>query len=127
MMEAYVAEVVAKFLRDFEPAREHCWIAEQEGVPVGSVFLVKESETVGKLRLLLVEPRARGFGVGRRLVEECVRFARQVGYRELTLWTHSMLTAARRIYAAVGFKIVDSETHDEFGPELVGETWTLRL
>jgi DNA-binding MarR family transcriptional regulator/GNAT superfamily N-acetyltransferase len=127
MMEAYVAEVVAKFLRDFDPAREHCWIAEQDGVPVGSVFLVKECETVGKLRLLLVEPRARGLGVGRRLVEECVRFARQVGYQEVTLWTHSILTAARRIYDAVGFKIVATETHDEFGPELVGETWTLRL
>jgi DNA-binding MarR family transcriptional regulator/N-acetylglutamate synthase-like GNAT family acetyltransferase len=126
-MEAYVAEVVAKFLRDFNPAREHCWIAEQDGAPIGSVFLVKESETVGKLRLLIVEPKARGLGVGRRLVEECVRFARQAGYSEVTLWTHSILIAARRIYDSVGFKIVASETHDEFGPELVGETWTLRL
>lgn len=126
-MEAYVAEVVAKFLRDFDPAREHCWIAELDGVRVGSVFLVKESDAVGRLRLLIVEPQARGLGVGRRLVEECVRFARRTGYREVTLWTHSILTAARRIYDSVGFRIVETETHDEFGPELVGETWTLRL
>ncbi len=126
-MEAYVAEVVAKFLREYDPAREHCWIAELEGCPVGSVFLVKESEEVARLRLLIVEPRARGLGVGRRLVEECVRFARQAGYREVTLWTHSILTAARRIYAATGFEIVETEEHDEFGPTLIGETWTLRL
>jgi DNA-binding MarR family transcriptional regulator/GNAT superfamily N-acetyltransferase len=126
-MEAYVAEVVAKFLREFDPAREHCWIAERDGAPVGSVFLVKESDEVARLRLLIVDPRARGLGVGRRLVEECLRFARQAGYREVTLWTHSILTAARRIYDAAGFRIVDTETHDEFGPELVGETWSLRL
>ena len=99
-MEAYVAEVVAKFLRDFDPSREHCWIAEQDGAPVGSVFIVKENEEIARLRLLLVEPTARGLGVGRRLVAECVRFSRQAGYREITLWTHSILTAARRIYAA---------------------------
>jgi DNA-binding MarR family transcriptional regulator/GNAT superfamily N-acetyltransferase len=126
-MEAYVAEVVAKFLREFDPAREHCWIAEQDGAPIGSVFIVKESDTLAKLRLLIVEPKARGLGVGRRLVEECVRFARQAGYSEITLWTHSILTAARRIYDSVGFHIVETETHDEFGPELVGETWHLRL
>jgi DNA-binding MarR family transcriptional regulator/N-acetylglutamate synthase-like GNAT family acetyltransferase len=127
MMEVYVAEVVAKFLRDFDPAREHCWIAEQDGAPIGSVMLVKESETVGRLRMLIVEPKARGLGVGRRLVEECIRFARQAEYSELTLWTHSILIAARRIYDSVGFRIVDTEVHDEFGPELVGETWSLRL
>jgi DNA-binding MarR family transcriptional regulator/GNAT superfamily N-acetyltransferase len=126
-MEAYVAEVVAKFLREFDTAREHCWIAERDGAPIGSVFIVKESDEVARLRLLIVEPRARGLGVGRRLVEECVRFARQAGYREVTLWTHSILTAARRIYDSVGFTIVETETHDEFGPELVGETWTLQL
>ncbi|MBV8778839.1 MAG: MarR family transcriptional regulator/GNAT family N-acetyltransferase [Alphaproteobacteria bacterium] len=126
-MEAYVAEVVAKFLREFDPVREHCWMAEQEGAPIGSVFLVKETDEVAKLRLLIVDPQARGLGVGRCLVEECVRFARQAGYREVTLWTHSILTAARRIYASVGFAIVSTETHDEFGPELLGETWTLRL
>ena|SRR5215472_5804356 len=126
-MEAYVAEVVGKFLREFDPAREHCWIAEQSGAPVGSVFLVKETDTLARLRLLILEPKARGLGVGRRLVEECVRFARQAGYAEITLWTHSILTAARRIYASVGFELVETETHDEFGPELVGETWRLRL
>jgi DNA-binding MarR family transcriptional regulator/GNAT superfamily N-acetyltransferase len=126
-MEAYVAEVVAKFLRNFDPEREHCWIAEQDGAQIGSVFLVKESDTLAKLRLLIVDPKARGLGVGKRLVEECVRFARQAGYSEITLWTHSILTAARRIYDSVGFRIVETETHDEFGPELVGETWHLRL
>lgn len=126
-MEAYVAEVVAKFLREFDPGREHCWIAEQNGAPVGSVFLVKESDTEARLRLLILEPKARGLGVGRQLVEECVRFARQAGYGEITLWTHSILTAARRIYASIGFEIVETETHDEFGPELEGETWRLRL
>ncbi len=126
-MEAYVAEVVAKFLREYDPAHEHCWIAEQDGVPIGSVFLVRESDEVARLRLLIVEPKARGLGVGRRLVEECVRFARQAGYREITLWTHSILTAARRIYAATGFELLETEEHDEFGPVLTGETWTLRL
>jgi DNA-binding MarR family transcriptional regulator/GNAT superfamily N-acetyltransferase len=126
-MEAYVAEVVAKFLRDFDPTREHCWIAEQDGAPIGSVFIVKESDGIARLRILIVEPKARGLGVGRRLVEECVRFARRAGYGEITLWTHSILIAARRIYDSVGFRIVDTETHDEFGPELVGETWSLRL
>ncbi|HWD56819.1 MAG TPA: bifunctional helix-turn-helix transcriptional regulator/GNAT family N-acetyltransferase [Stellaceae bacterium] len=126
-MEAYVADVVAKFLRELDPGREHCWIAEQDGAPVGSVMLVRENDEVARLRMLIVEPKARGFGVGRRLVEECIRFARQAGYREVTLWTHSILTAARRIYASVGFEIVETETHDEFGPELLGETWTLRL
>ena len=127
MMEAYVADVVAKFLREFDPAREHCWIAEQDGTPIGSVFIVKESDEVARLRLLIVEPKARGLGVGRALVEECIRFARRAGYREVVLWTHSILTAARRIYASVGFEIIETETHDEFGPELVGETWRLRL
>lgn len=126
-MEAYVAEVVAKFLREFDPAHEHCWIAEQDGARVGSVFIVQESDTVARLRMLLVEPKARGLGVGRRLVEECIRFSRQAGYREVVLWTHSILTAARRIYDSLGFAIGETETHDEFGPELVGETWRLRL
>jgi DNA-binding MarR family transcriptional regulator/GNAT superfamily N-acetyltransferase len=126
-MESYVAEVVAKFLREYDPEREHCWIADQDGTPVGSVFLVGESDTVARLRLLLVEPKARGLGVGRRLVEECIRFARQAGYREVTLWTHSILIAARRIYAAAGFAMVETEEHDQFGPMLTGETWTLCL
>ena len=125
--EALVAEITAKFLREFDPAREHCWIAEHDGAPVGSVFLVKESHETARLRLLLVEPKARGLGVGRRLVDECVRFARQAGYREIVLWTHSVLTAARRIYAATGFQIIETEDHDDFGPMLTGETWTLQL
>jgi DNA-binding MarR family transcriptional regulator/GNAT superfamily N-acetyltransferase len=127
MMEVYVADVVAKFLRDFDPAREHCWIAERDGAPIGSVMLVKESDETAKLRMLIVEPKARGLGVGRGLVEECIRFAQRAGYREIVLWTHSILTAARRIYASVGFEIIETETHDEFGPELEGETWRLRL
>jgi DNA-binding MarR family transcriptional regulator/GNAT superfamily N-acetyltransferase len=126
-MEAYVAEVVGKFLREFEPQREHCWIAEQDGTRIGSVFIVKENDAVARLRMLLVEPRARGLGVGRRLVEECIRFSRHAGYSEIVLWTHSILTAARRIYDSVGFVLEETETHDEFGPELVGETWRLRL
>ena len=126
-MEAYVAEVVARFIRGYDPAREHCWIAEQDGIPIGSVMLVRESDAVGKLRMLIVEPKARGLGVGRALVEECIRFARQAGYSEVVLWTHSILTAARRIYAAVGFEIIETELHDEFGPELLGENWRLRL
>jgi DNA-binding MarR family transcriptional regulator/GNAT superfamily N-acetyltransferase len=126
-MESYVAEVVAKFLREHDPESEHCWIAEQDGAPMGSVFLVKETDAVARLRLLLVEPRARGLGVGRRLVDECIRFARRAGYREITLWTHSILTAARRIYAATGFEMAETEEHDEFGPMLTGETWNLRL
>jgi DNA-binding MarR family transcriptional regulator/GNAT superfamily N-acetyltransferase len=127
MMEVYVADVVARFLRDFDPAREHCWIAERDGAPIGSVILVKESNETAKLRMLIVEPKARGLGVGRALVEECIRFARRAGYREVVLWTHSILTAARRIYDSVGFEITDTETHDEFGPELLGENWRLRL
>jgi GNAT superfamily N-acetyltransferase len=96
-------------------------------MPIGSVFVVKESDSVARLRLLIVEPKARGLRVGRTLVEECIRFARQAGYDEIVLWTHSILVAARRIYAAVGFEMTETETHDEFGPELVGETWRLRL
>ena len=126
-MEAYVAEVVAKFLREFDPQHEYCWIAEQAGIRIGSVFIVKESDEVARLRMLLVEPKARGLGVGRRLVEECIRFSRRAGYREIVLWTHSILIAARNIYASVGFELEETETHDEFGPELVGETWRLRL
>jgi DNA-binding MarR family transcriptional regulator/GNAT superfamily N-acetyltransferase len=125
--EALVAEIVAKFLREFDPARERCWIAEQNGAPVGSVFLVKESDEVARLRLLIVEPQARGLRVGRRLVDECIRFARHAGYRKITLWTHSILTAARRIYAATGFEMTATEDHDDFGPMLTGETWTLQL
>jgi DNA-binding MarR family transcriptional regulator/GNAT superfamily N-acetyltransferase len=125
--EALVAEICAKFLREYDPAAERCWIAELGGVPVGTVMLVRASASVAKLRLLLVEDSARGHGIGRMLVEECVRFARQAGYRSMTLWTQSNLIAARKLYQSVGFECVGSEANTSFGPSLVAETWTLQL
>lgn len=126
--EGVVAGIAADFLRAHDPQRERCWIAEIDGEPVGHIMLVKRSEDVAKLRVMLVEPAARGHGVGAALVAECVRFAREAGYRKITLWTHSNLVAARRLYERTGFRLVHSEPAAEgFGRELVDETWELEL
>jgi DNA-binding MarR family transcriptional regulator/GNAT superfamily N-acetyltransferase len=125
--EALVAEIAAKFIHDFDPKRERCWIAEREGEIVGSVFLVQKSKVVGKLRLMYVEPEARGLGIGSRLVDECIRFARQVGYKQMVLWTNSVLLAARHIYQKAGFRLAQKERHHSFGHDLIGETWELKL
>lgn len=125
--EGVVAEVAANFLRHHDPACERCWIAELDGRPVGCVLLVRHTEDVGKLRTLLVEPAARGRGIGQALVAACVDFARQAGYRKLTLWTHSTLTAARRLYERAGFRLAHSEHNPSFGLDLTDETWELDL
>jgi len=126
-IEAVTARICADFLESFDPERERCWIAERGGERIGCVFLVEEDDTTARLRLLLLEPSARGTGLGRRLVEECVAFARIAGYREIVLWTHAVLTAARRIYAGVGFELEKTWIHDDFGKPEVSETWRMRL
>jgi DNA-binding MarR family transcriptional regulator/N-acetylglutamate synthase-like GNAT family acetyltransferase len=125
--EALVATVAGDFLARHDPARERCWIAEYNGMNVGSVFLVRKSDEVAKLRLLIVEPTARGLGICRRLVAECVGFARDAGYRSVTLWTNDVLAAAREIYRKAGFRLVASVPHQDFGPAMMGEDWELSL
>ena len=123
--EVLVAGIVAEAMAAFDPVREGAWIAERDGVPVGSVFLVRAGDDTAKLRMLLVEPSARGLGIGARLVEECTGFARRAGYRRITLWTHSVLTAARRLYARAGYRIVESQSFRGFGQDLTNEIWQL--
>ncbi len=125
--EALVAKIAAAFVDSHDPKRERCWIAEKDGEKVGSVFVVREDETTAKLRLLLVDPKARGCGIGRRLVDQCIQFSRARGYRTLTLWTNDVLSSARRIYVAAGFKLIAEAPHHSFGHDLVGETWALDL
>lgn len=126
-IESITARICADFLDRFDPRRERCWIAERDGARLGCVFLVDDGDGVARLRLLLLEPAARGEGLGRRLVAECIAFARASGYREIVLWTHEVLTAARAIYAAAGFTLIESHIHDDFGEPLVSETWRLEF
>jgi DNA-binding MarR family transcriptional regulator/GNAT superfamily N-acetyltransferase len=125
--EGLVADIAGEFVRKFQPDRERCWIAELDGERVGAVFVVRKSATTAKLRLLILSPKARGLGLGARLTDECIAFARARGYRKMVLWTHSCLVAARRIYAARGFQLVASEPYEGFGQQLTSETWELRL
>lgn len=121
--EALAAEIAAKFIREFDPRWERCWIAEREGQAIGSVFVVRQDDTTAKLRMLYVDANARGLGLGSQLVEECLQFAQQVGYRRMVLWTNSVLTDARRIYERAGFTLLEEEAHHSFGKDLIGQVW----
>jgi GNAT superfamily N-acetyltransferase len=125
--EGLCAQIVADYANNNDPKRERCWIAEMDGENVGCIFLAKESATVARIRLLLVDPKARGLGLGDRLVDECIRFARRAGYKKVTLWTHSVLTAARHIYQKAGFKLTRTERHKSWGRPVVSEYWDLEL
>lgn len=125
--EALVAQITSDFIKNFDPKKERCWVAEMNGEIVGSVFVVKADEMTAKLRLLLVEPKARGYGLGTRLVDECIRFAKRTGYKKLVLWTNSVLLEARHIYQKRGFTLVEEESHHSFGHNLIGENWELAL
>ena len=125
--EALVAEIAAKFIQHREPKRERCWIAERDGVRLGCIFVVAQDRTTAKLRLLLVEPQARGLGLGQRLIDACIAFAREAGYKRIVLWTQDNLDAARHLYERAGFRRTSSEAHTSFGKDLVAETWALKL
>lgn len=125
--EGLCARIAADFVEKHDPRRERCWIAERDGARAGSIFLMKDSDEVARIRLLLVEPWARGHGIGERLTQECIAFARACGYRRVTLWTHSNLTSARRIYQRAGFTLTATQPHSDWGPTIVGETWDLTL
>ena len=125
--EALVADIAAQFVRKFQPEWEKCWIAELDGERVGAIFLVRKSATTAKLRMLILSPKARGMGLGARLTDECIAFARAKGYKKMVLWTNSCLITARSIYAKRGFVLDKSEPYEDFGQQLVGETWSLKL
>jgi DNA-binding MarR family transcriptional regulator/GNAT superfamily N-acetyltransferase len=125
--EGLCGQIVADFVNKYDPKHERCWIAETDGENVGSIMLVKDSESVARIRMLLVDPKARGLGLGARLADECVRFAKRVGYKKITLWTHQELTAARHIYEKAGFKLMRSERHRSWGRPVVSEHWDLEL
>jgi DNA-binding MarR family transcriptional regulator/GNAT superfamily N-acetyltransferase len=125
--EGICAQIVADFVSKYDPSRERCWIAEMDGQNVGCVFLVKDTDTIARLRLLLVDPAARERGLGTKLTDECVRFARANGYRGITLWTHSILTAARLIYERAGFRLTSSEKRKSFGQDVVSEYWDMKF